>query len=335
MAVLLTLGLLGCDSAGLEEQNLERSTQALYFWMPMFQPRLSVDLVGHGLNGVSLNGHALEGHIVAGVSLNDVQMPKGAAKDLKLNNTLFKGSHAAGKNLKNLATVGAEFSGWLDGGSGLQLRIEDAYPADEFGGSWLWYVVSFASEEGWQPLCGTDAAGVPVPAVPLNGLWSYEQGVPDGGSWSPSDASFTFACEGFALAKCVALGYPPWAEGKICDDEGNGSDCVKTTLAGHHQACVRALRADYCGDGTSYTVDGVSLNLYDDIGIRQDSEDWAVEAEWDEQGARCVVAERLLDMVPTCADSLEQSACGSLGLFETGSLLLSEVPDSGSEESEE
>ena len=331
---LMTFGLLGCGSTELEEQDLEQSTQALYIWMPKWAPFLSVDLVGHGLNGVSLNGDTLEGHVVAGVSLNDVLMPKGATKDLKLKNTLFKGSHLNknGKKLDKQAAIGAEFTGWLDDGSPIQIRIEDAYPADEFGGSWLWYVVSFASEAGWQPLCGVDALEQPIPAVPLNGLWNYEQGVPDGGSWSVNDDSFTFACMGFALAKCVTLGYPPWTQGKVCDDEGNGNNCVKTTLAAHHQACVRALRADYCGDGTSYTVDGVALNLYDGIGIRLDSEDWAIEAEWDDAGARCVVSERLPDVFPPCIDSLAQSACGNPEHFETGNLLVSEVPDSESDE---
>ena len=320
LAVLTAFIISGCGD--IEEPQLERANQALLYWIPQFPVLLSVDLVGHGLNGESLNGHPLEGHVVAGVSLADVQMSNGAPKHLKLKNTLFKGPKV----------VGLEFSGWLDDGSPIQIRIDDAYPADEYGGAWLRYTVSFATEGGWQPLCGVDDADEPIPAIPLNGLWDYQQGVPDGGSWTDSDDSFTFACEGFTLAKCVELGYPPWAGGKICDDEAKGKKCEKTTLAAHHQACVRALRADYCGDGTSYTVDGVPLNLYDGLGIRQDGDDWAFEAEWDESGARCVAIERLPDVAPACADALDQPNCGTPEHFETGTLVISEVEPSGSSE---
>jgi hypothetical protein len=54
------------------------------------------------------------------------------------------------------------------------------------------------------------------------------------------------------------------------------------------QACVRAMRADYCGDGISHTVAGTPINLYDQVGIQSDNSDWKVEAEWTKHGAACV-----------------------------------------------
>ncbi|HEU4408415.1 MAG TPA: ADYC domain-containing protein [Polyangiaceae bacterium] len=40
-----------------------------------------------------------------------------------------------------------------------------------------------------------------------------------------------------------------------------------TTLQNHLVACTRMLRADDCGDGTSYTVNGTTINLYDGVVI--------------------------------------------------------------------
>jgi hypothetical protein len=53
-------------------------------------------------------------------------------------------------------------------------------------------------------------------------------------------------------------------------------------------SCVRALRADYCGDGTPHTVDGTLVNIFDAEGIQADSENWTPEAEWTPDGARCI-----------------------------------------------
>ncbi len=318
-----TVGMLGCN--GAEELEVERTSSALYYWVPQFHIPISVDLVGHGLNGVSLNGQAMDGHVVAGVSLEGVQMANGAPKTLKLKKTLFKGSHVAGKNGKNLGVIGSVFSAWLDDGTPIQLRIDDAYSADEYGGGWVWYVVSFAGESGWQPLCGVDESGAAIPAVPLNGLWNFQQGVPGGGAWTESDGHFTFACAGFALAKCVAMGYPPWAEGKLCDDEAKGKKCQKTTLASRHQACVRALRADYCGDGMSHTVDGVPINIYDGIGIRHERSDWSNEAEWDDNGALCIVKARLPEGAPACAEALASTICTAPDSFYGETLVVSQV----------
>jgi hypothetical protein len=151
-----------------------------------------------------------------------------------------------------------------------------------------------------------------VLAVPLNGAWDLRQGVPGGGAWTDDADAFTFACDGFVLAKCVAMGYAPWREGRSCVAGPHGKDCTKKlSLAPYHQACARMLRADYCGDGTSHTVDGTEANAYDSIGIRSDSEDWAAEAEWAGAGALCLARLRTpLAPVPSCVDDLEEADCG-------------------------
>ncbi len=114
---------------------------------------------------------------------------------------------------------------------------------------------------------------------------SHEQGTADGGSWIDDPDAITFACEGYVIAKCVTAGYKPWKRVMTCSP---GEGCEKTDLANHHQACTRALRGDYLGDGTAHTNDGVPINIYDGLGLRIDSDDWTIEAEWDADGAVCI-----------------------------------------------
>lgn len=94
------------------------------------------------------------------------------------------------------------------------------------------------------------------------------------------------------------------AEAK-CDGFGYGA------LPDHHAACVRMIRADYCGDGESWTQDGTEINLYDSLGINTDSADWSVDAEWTPAGARCV--NQIRDFQPgepSCFEELFDTGCG-------------------------
>ena len=325
LATLLIVGGFGCEPGGSPEGgDLARSSSALLFWFPTLHHVLVGDLIGIGLNGRDLNGKALDGLSVASVSLQDVQVAKGKSKDLRLAQTSFRGSVGSGLKYAKKSLVGAVFAATLDNGDPLPLRIDDAVPgADSVEGTLL-YAVSYPIAGGWAPLCGLDAQGSPRLAIPLNGVWDFNAGTAKGGSWMASAKAFTFACQGYVLEKCVAMGYPPWQQGRLCDDDAG--DCIKTTLAAYHQACARALRADYCGDGTSFTVDGTPINLYDGLGIRTDGENWAFEAEWNAAGAVCVVRERLAaEPVPGCIAGLAGTGCGSPAHFGPGTLLMTEV----------
>jgi hypothetical protein len=85
------------------------------------------------------------------------------------------------------------------------------------------------------------------------------------------------------------------------------------------------LRADYCGDGISHTEDGVMINVYDGLGIRVDSMDWQIEAEWSDDGAVCAARERLDLLTPSCSNDLGRDACGDPAHFDDVTLLISEV----------
>jgi hypothetical protein len=313
--IVVAVACAGCEPGSSGVELASRSSELLY-WSSILPRDLAMELIGRGLNGQALNGKDLDGRVVVAVSLEDVKAPKGGKNTLKLSGTRFPGVKDA---------IGYVFQGRLDDGDTLPLRIDAMTLAGEGTDVFARYSVSYPSEAGWVPLCGVDDDGAPVAAVPLEGRWDYRQGVAGGGAWIPDAHAFTFACEGYVLAKCVDLGYKPWAVGRICDTEAKGQPCVKATLRPFHQACTRALRADYCGDGTSHTHDGVTLSLYDGIGIRVDSEPLILEAEWTGAGARCVAALRADGDAPACLADLVDPACGDPERFEQGTLLMTEV----------
>lgn len=293
-------------------------------------PRIFAALVGKGLNGRRLTGELLDGRWIESVSLDDVVV-KGHTTSLRLNGTaLRRGRGIASRFWQRPShhVIGALLNATLDDGSEITLRIDGFEPSEEPGFEDVYYyTVSYQTEDAWEPLCGVDDDGEPIPAVPLSGEWNYEEGVSGGGAHVEHEGAITFGCRGYVLAKCVEMGYRPWLEGLACEDDSPGrAHCERLSLQGHHQACTRMLRADYCGDGTSYTNDGTYINAYDDLELRFDSEDWLFEAEWDADGAICVSRERLNPpMLPHCFEALLEDGCGDLEHFAEGTLIMSET----------
>jgi hypothetical protein len=89
------------------------------------------------------------------------------------------------------------------------------------------------------------------------------------------------------------------------------------------------LRADYCGTGTSHTVDGTTVNLYDNLGIQVDNQAWPPEAEWTAAGALCVNANNgtRYDLArirePGCFSPPKTATCGTT--FAGGALVIDEL----------
>jgi hypothetical protein len=202
-----------------------------------------------------------------------------------------------------------------DTGLDLDLRIAAVFApgGNQDPTTWRYMVEYRETNNTWIPIClnGTTS----VPSIPIDGYWNLDQGEPGDGSKIKAGTKFTFACEQVgALGKCIEAGYRPWL------DIGNKS------LDRFHQSCVRLLRADYCGDSVSHTIDGSLVNIYDDYGIQEDTENWAPEAEWDKDGARCISSEATNPLLAdaACFDDLVEDDCATA--FSHRTLLISERP---------
>lgn len=191
------------------------------------------------------------------------------------------------------------------------------------------YEVWASTDVGWEPMF-VEPSGAPLASIALAGEWETSEaamGTSVGGVWR-DEGRITFGARGFVLAKCVELGYRPWGE-------------VPRDL---HRACVRMLRADYCGDGRTWTADGTLLNVYDASGIqaRESSSpypgdptwQWSMEAEWTQDGAVCLDDYRIqhaADALPACAtglavDVLSVRRCGfrssrKFGVYDTARIM--------------
>ena len=258
-------------------------------------------LNGTSLNGTSLNGTSLNGTSLNGTSLNGTSLNGTSLNGTSLNGTSLNGTSLNGTSL-NGTSLNSTWTGTTSNGATVNLRIDSATQGDV--DTWF-YAVSYETESGWSPLCGLDGTGVAIQAIAVPGVW-------DGtASYSGSATQFTWACRAKSIAKCVELGYKPW-------------DGASDEMA----SCVRLLRADYCGDGTSYTLDNTLLNLYDASGIQSDTESWPLEAEWTPAGARCVGtngetrAQLVSHTSPPCLAALVSSSCGT---FDNGAVLIDEL----------
>ena len=262
---------------------------------------------GMSLNGMSLNGMSLNGMSLNGMSLNGTSL-----SGVTINGSQLSGKSSSGHTLTGAGLVGAQVNGQLASGGTLKLRIDSAQTLAAPNTDVWAYGVSYQSGTSWLPLCGT-SAGTPVLAVPLTGTWSYGSNVTGGGAWTNSTTSFTLGCRGAALAKCVELGYKPW------------KTVGSTVLRNHHQACTRAIRADYCGTGKSYTANGTQINIYDNVGLQADaSTTWPIDAEWLPTGARCIHNARSWASgqgIPAC---LLLKSLGTCGKFTSGTLIINE-----------
>ena len=164
----------------------------------------------------------------------------------------------------------------------VQKTVEDVY----------WYTVTYeVNPHEWQPVCGTDASGAPVPAVFLEGRWDYSQGQALSGAHIAEPGAFTLACANTALGKCSSLSYGPWRDDEypLIDEALDLGQSVPINAPDLHEACTRMIRADYCGDGTPYTEDGTPNDVFDSYGKNSEwAPWWDLDAVWGPDGALCV-----------------------------------------------
>lgn len=190
--------------------------------------------------------------------------------------TAFVVADAAGRSLPQDELVGAVIETADTEGRTLTVRI-DGWERDErdpTGEVVLYRLSTPDGAGGWADLCSPDADGRRL-GFPLGGTWS------DTGNHRPVAGSFGITCTAGAIGKCVRWGYRPWAIGP---DNASMWDL--------HQACVRMVRADYCGDGVGWTEAGMPIDLFDRLGIVRPEpvvpEGMHFEAAWAADGAVCV-----------------------------------------------
>lgn len=260
-------------------------------------------------NGVMMQGRALD--MLQGVSFEAIQLDRVGLRDVALRGSTFVGTRD-GAYVEGDAFVGAVMIGKTLRGLAVPMRIESIVDAKvpaaavDIGNKTVsidandvqrYFVSVPVSVElrtecdatgchpgprvQWANMCGVTADGAPIAAIPLDGTWDYATG----GKNADGGRAFTWACETAVLAKCVRAGYRPWATVK-----GAGGEAV--SLADHHQACTRMMRADYCGDGHPNTENGTPINIVDFVGIQADTEAWTHEASWGPSGATCLASTR-------------------------------------------
>lgn len=177
---------------------------------------------------------------------------------------------ADGRILKSADLVGAQLE--LDG---RLVRIASVRrDAEAFGGEvWLHDFIIVGGTEDGEPLCEADASGV------RSGFPLLE-----------ADGTVSLVCTSGAVGKCVRFGYRPW-------EERPGGTPMKLL----HEACVKMVRAEYGGDGQSYTREGVRISFCDRFGVRPCPKTAPIEAAWGTKGATCVARPRRAELT-----SLEQ-----------------------------
>jgi uncharacterized protein YjbI with pentapeptide repeats len=242
-----------------------------------------ISLNGISLNGISLNGISLNGISLNGISLNGISLNGVTLTGTSVTNTLISGVRN-GTTLSGAGMVGSVMTANTSTGSQVSVRIDGAYKLTGANADVWVYNMKYETTTGWVALCAGSNEAMAFP-----GTWNY------GTTRHQWDANlFTLACRGATFAKCYELGY-------------KGDSKLDT----YHQTCIRAHRADYCGDGVSYTVDGIQINIFDNLGLQADTQAWRVEANWTPDGAVCVDAVRKTFTAPECVRTRLNLTCST------------------------
>ncbi len=174
---------------------------------------------------------------------------------------------------------------------------------DASGDTWLYHLKrrSVQGGEDMVDVCGLD--GSKPFAVAVGGLYD-----PVNGNRSESVTNFTFSCDSGVIAKCYRWGYQPWKDG-----------AAETRMKYGHASCTRMARADYCGDGTSHTLEGTRILPWDELPPAvlaypaTVAKDMEFEGSWTPSGVKCLNHWRWADMPASCGGKLTPPIYSSEG----------------------
>jgi hypothetical protein len=326
MSVCAALGIAGCDEPGEADLNLEvlndgevANDDHLDF-TPVDD---TITFRGVGDNGTATNGTALNGRMFNGRMFNGRMFNGTALATLveRINGALTASIMLNSSALTNIELVNGSLLRAFDTGAGATkigaqltgttFRINFDPTSSGVDGELVFKIKSVAQSavqsdvyfheveqldenDEFGTLC-RDGAGNPTQAIALPGTWD-----PDTAIRQPGAGKFTWGCRGASLAKAVEWGYRPW---------------VSATMNDAHEAAMRMIRADYCGDGVTHTTNGNPIDVSDKWNIQVSDTTWDVEAKWGPNGAVCLNTPRKLQWprasIP-CAASLPY--CTSNGL---------------------
>jgi len=161
-------------------------------------------------------------------------------------------------------------------------KRRDVAPADVI---WLHSFAVEGPDGAWGPLC-EDGPDGRRQAISVAGRFSYA----DGRLGAGEPGSFELACTAGAMGKCVRFGYHPWQTRNLPQPVSHHDGEPVPSQLDLFNACIRMVRADYGGDGTGTTRNGMLIDLYDDYGIQAPDLDHRMtfEAGWTQDGAVCV-----------------------------------------------
>ncbi len=269
---------------------------------------------GNGTGGNGVAGNGVTGTGVEGLNLTGTTYTAPGASSVPVTGFWLVGGEfvatTGGRTLRGAEVAGVEFH-YTYVGTGAQqspfsftIKIDTAaldgtakIPSGQANDVWMYNMVvrqdGVAPAPAWQPICVTET-GLPDQAIMVSNRWDWTTG-----NRIDQPTFVTFACRDFALAKCVRLGYRPWAKGTACTGSGSKRTCSDVALVDHHQACTRMMRADYCGNGKPYTVDGTLIDIYDYLNppVQVPESDWDIEARWTPTGAICINEPRHPELV--------------------------------------
>jgi hypothetical protein len=260
-----------------------------------------LELNGTNLNGMRLNGMRLNGMRLNGVLLNMIRQLASELSSLQFSSgsllTAYDTTLAQNKTGAQLA--GMVFDIGVDPlatgtDQNKKVKIKSVVQSSVQSDVYFYEVENEIATNTYETVC-VDGSGNPVAAIAVKNSWD-----PTTGARSGFTDAITWACRGAAIAKGIEWGYRPW---------------VSTAMEDAHQAAVRMIRADYCGDGTTHTTNGNAIDVADKWNIQVSDTTWDVEAKWGPDGAVCLNTPRKLQhsraSIP-CAASLPY--CTSNGL---------------------
>src|SRR5436190_13293898 len=206
-----------------------------------------------------------------------------AAPIVRVVGTTLRVERPDGSTLEGARLVGAVLVAAF-GDQRLRVRIAgiEKDPRDSSGEVLLYdfRVIEEAGNE--RPLCNPDPDGRQL-GFPL-AIESEPQGIRETGD----PTRFELVCTSGAQGKCVRFGYAPWRRAP----DGR-------SMLDWYSACIRMVRADYCGDGRPFTRDGTLIDIYDHIGLQRPEGDSSLtfEAAWTANGAACVAHTRIPELI--------------------------------------